>query len=208
MSDYTYTYVGWELNPRILTSKVFAQQFLDFCLKYGCGSTTPQNSASNESLSHSSTPGWNNMLAEIFPHAVDNATQTAIQDFGPGLWTNRAQWASLGDDIARNLPGEIDKMTGTSAPYFCGPGSTPVKCAPFTVIVNQVTPQDPGVVQAYNQQVSSAYSAQAGKARLNAAREVYGPDANWFLGVTDLINDCQSKQVTCNIYVGNAPAHP
>jgi hypothetical protein len=204
MQDYTYTYVGWELNP----SHSVLAQFLPFCLKYACATTSPQNDTSNSGLSRSSTAGWNNMLGEIFPHAIDNATQDAIQKFGPGLWTDRAEWTAFGDDIAAQLPAEIEKVTGSSTPFFCGPGSTMTKCAPFTVLVNQVTPVDPGVQQAYNQEVQSAYAAQAGKQRLAAAKEVYGPDANWFLGVTDLINDCQSKSVACNIYVGNAPAHP
>jgi hypothetical protein len=204
MSDYTYTYLAFELNP----NHGVLGAFFPFCLKYGCASQTAQTNSSNESAAHSSTPGWNAMLAEIMPHAIDNATQEIITKYGPDLWTNRSEWGAYGDQIAAALPAEIAKLTGSSVPYFCGPGSTAARCAPFTVLVNNVTPTDPGVVSAYNQQVSSAYSAQAGKARLNAAKEVYGSDANWFLGVTDLINDCQARHVTCNLYVGNAPVHP
>lgn len=209
MSDYAYTYVGFILNPKITVSHSFAQQFLGFCLKYACASLRPQNDSSNNSLAHSSSPGWNNMLAEVFPHAIDNATQTAIQNFGPGLWNTRGDWTTLGEDIAKDLPGEIAKMTGNpSDPYFCGPGSTTAKCTPFIVLVNNVVPADAGVQQAYNQQQTALYSQQAGAARLKAAQSVYGKDANWFLGMLDLVNACQAKGVACNIYAGNAPFHP
>jgi hypothetical protein len=208
MADYTWTYIAWELNPRILISKPFAQAFLGFCLKYGCASQTAQNSASNESLAHSSAPGWNNMLAEVMPVAIDYATRDAIQNFQPNLWTDRNEWQSYGGQIQAALPGELDKLTGNSTGYFCGPGSTTSKCTPPQVLVTAVTPADQNVVTSYNQEVAAQYAQQAGAARLKAAQAVYGGDANYFLGMQDLISDCRNAKVTCNIVVGNPPSHP
>jgi hypothetical protein len=93
-------------------------------------------------------------------------------------------------------------------PFFCGPGSTTSKCTAPDVIVQNVTPSDPAVITAYNQQVAAQYAAQAGTARLAAAKEIYGSDANYFLGVQDTINACHAAGTTCNIYVGNPPAAP
>jgi hypothetical protein len=204
MADYTYTYVTWELNPAILASKALAQQFLEFCLKYACASQTAQNDTSNASLLRSSSPGWNAMLAEVFPRAIDNATQDAIASYTPALWTDQTQWNAFGAKIAAALPAEMSKMTGTSTRYFCGPGSTASRCTPFTVLVSRIAPVDPNVTSSYQQQVSSAYAEQAGVTRLKAAQEVYGPWANYFLGLQDTIAKCPH----CTFYVGNPPVKP
>jgi hypothetical protein len=202
MPVITWSSVIWELNP----SHAVLTKFFPFCLKYGCASTKAQDTSSNESLSHSSTPGWNGMLAETFPRAIDNATRDALASFGPSLWTDQGEWGKFGDDIAAHLPAELAKMTGTTTPFFCGPGSTTSHCAPLTVLVNKVAPVDSSVVQAYNQQLSADYAAQAGQARLNAAREVYGSWANYFLGLQDTVTKCGQVK-SCVIYVG-APSSP
>jgi hypothetical protein len=210
MLDYTWSYVAFELNPAITNPdhKVI-NSFFPFCLKYGCATQTAQTTSGNSSLTRSSAPGWLNMLAEIFPHAIDNATHDAIGDFGPNLWSDNAEWTSFGNDIAKRLPGALANLDGSgSTPYFCGPGSTQSKCQPFTVIVNNVTPADSSVVTAYNQEVAAAYAAQAGTERLNAAKEIYGPDANWALALLDMISACKAAKVPCNIYAGNPPVHP
>lgn len=202
MPVYTWSAVIFELNPNhsVLT------KFFPFCLKYGCADTKAQNDASNQDQAHSSTAGWNSLLAETFPRAIDNATRDALAGFGPNLWTDQGEWTQLGDAIASHLPAELAQMTGTATPFFCGPGSTTSRCAPVTVLVNKVTPVDSGVVQAYNQQVSAAYAAQAGQERLAAAREVYGPWANYWLGLQDTLRSCAPHCPP--IYVGAGPPHP
>jgi hypothetical protein len=212
MSDLVQSYLAFELNPEVLTNKSFAGNFLGFCLKYACATQVPQNDTSNASLARSSTPGWENMLNEVLPRAIDNATRMVITSYGPDLWTAQSDWPALGDAIAKLLPSQIAQLDGTAAqhvaPYFCGPGSTPGYCAPFTFVVNKVLPSNGGVVSAYNQEVAAQYQLQAGKLRYQAAQEVYGPDASFFLGMEDLVSDCQAKAVVCNLYVGNPPQHP
>ena len=210
MSDYTWTYVGFEVNPAI-TEKAGnfanATAFLKFCLKYGCADTNAQNDASNAGQVRSSDPGWENMLNEVMPRAIDDATQTAILGYGPDLWTNRAEWKAYGDKISAALTGELQTLTGntSSVPYFCGSGSTLADCKPLNVTIQNVTPVDSDVVTQYNKQVSAQYAQQAAAARLKAAQAIYGSDANYFLGLQDTIGICQSKGVSCNIYVGNPP---
>jgi hypothetical protein len=212
MSDYTWTYVTWEINPAIVT-KVNGQfpvatDFLAFCLKYGCADQAAQNDDSNADLTRSSSPGWEAMLNEVMPRAIDNATRDAITGYGPDLWTARGSWDAFGTVISSHLLSEISQLDGSSTPFFCGPGSTTSKCTAPDVIVQNVTPSDPAVITAYNQQVAAQYAAQAGTARLAAAKEIYGSDANYFLGVQDMINACHAAGTTCNIYVGNPPTAP
>lgn len=214
MSDYTWTYVAWELNPNILDKSQdgqypFATEFLSFCLKYGCADQTGQNDSSNANFTRSSSPGWLAMLGEVMPTAIDNATQSAITSFGPDLWTNRAEWGKYANDIAANLTSQIAARDGSGqTSFFCGPGSTTTQCNPLSVIVQNVTPSDPAVITSYNQQVAAQYAEQAGQARLAAAKEIYGSDANYFLGVQDTIQQCKTAGATCNIYIGNPPVAP
>lgn len=194
----TYSFVSWELNPAIENEhdankvSAVAQHFFRFCLKYGCASNQSQNNASNAGLSHSSDPGWNNMLAENFPTALDNASQAAALKFGPDLWTDRSQWIAYGKDIAALLPQELRNLTGSGGfNYFCGPGSTVTECKPFYVAVKNLVPQDPGAMAAYNQSVSAAIQGQAAQARLGTAEKLYGPYAHWYLAESDLIDHCK-----------------
>jgi len=146
---------------------------------------------------------------EIMPRAIDNATRDAMASYGPDLWTEQGEWSAFGNKIASYLPAEIAKLDGSgSLQYFCGPGSTETRCAPFTFIVSSVRPVDTSIISAYNQQVTATYQQQAAAARLKAAEGVYGSDANYFLGMEDLVNTCQASHVECNIYVGNPPTHP
>lgn len=211
MSDNTWSFVGFEVNPAI-TLKAFnykiATAFLSFCLKYSCASTDAQNDTSNAGQVRSSDPGWENMLNEVMPRAIDDATRTAISTYGPDLWTNQGEWGEYGTRIASHLTAELEDLTGSTIPYFCGPGSTTGDCKQLSVTIQKVTPVDQDVVNAYNKQVSAQYSEQAGAARLRAAQEIYGSDANYFLGLQDTIGICQSRGVTCSIYVGNPPSAP
>ena len=209
----TYTFVGWEINPAvdIGNGKVsaVADQFFKFCLKYGCATTQAQNDNSNAGLSHSSVPGWNNMLAENWPTAVDNATTTAAAHFGPTLWYDTRLWKQYAADIASTLQAELRSITESgNVNYFCGPGSTVTKCTPLTVTVKNVVPQDPNAQAIYNQQVNASLQQASDAARTANAKALYGPDANWVLGIEDITDHCKQDGVTCNIYSGYPPAHP
>lgn len=217
MSDYVYTYVGFEINPAIQVKArngqyVFASHFLQFCLKYACATQQPQNTTANAAKERSSDPGWLNMIDEIFPRAIDNATRTAIQGFSPNLWTDQGEWPKLSDAIARALPGEIQALDGSAAEgqpdYFCGPGSTTRICTPFFIQVSKVVPSDAGIIAAYTQQQTANYELQAAATRVALAKKLYGPDWAWFIGMRDLITQCQTAGTKCSFTVGNAPFHP
>lgn len=173
-------------------------KFLAFCLKYGCAESSDQVDASVALNPHSSTKGWNDMLAENMGPAVDRATNDVIGQFGPSLWTDRAEWPKLAVKIAQNLNTELAQETGSNVPYFCGDSSTLSTCTQMVVEVSNVTPTDPAVVQLYDQQIAAEQALSVNAARLAAAQRLYGPYAQYFLGLQDLANQCK----TCTIYVG------
>jgi hypothetical protein len=180
------------------------KQFLPFCLKYGCATSSEQLDNSIETNPHSSAPGWENMLTENFPFAVSRAAQEVISGFGPDLWTDTSQWPRLGDDIAAKLDAELNQETLTAVPFFCGGASSQSSCAQMKVVINGVVPADPEVGKLYNQQLAAENALAANNARQAAARELYGPYADYFLGLEDLAGQCS----TCTIYVGTPSSIP
>jgi hypothetical protein len=191
------------------------EKFLPFCLKYSCATNDSQTDTSTAALAHSSQPGWENMLLENMGPAVDRASETAAVQFGPDLWRTQSDWTALGDDIAKNLNAQLATETGSSVPFFCGDseaaanqpqgsGSTTFTCPGMTVVISNVTPEDPAVITAYNQEVQAEQSAAANAARLTQAKLLYGPYAQYFLGVQDTAADCPK----CAIYIGNPGSIP
>jgi hypothetical protein len=219
------SFMVWTINPAISLNKkikvpgeptlpwTFANHFLQYCLKYPCATNSPQNDTANSHKLRNSDPGWLAMEDELIPTALDNATGFALAKYGPSIWTDHSQWTALGNAIAADLPNELQLLDGSRAEgmpdYFCGAGSTPVKCAPFAIQVSKVTPQDSGVVNAYQLAQQAAYQKQAAQERKAVAITLYGSqDAGWFIGMKDLVDECAQVKVTCNIYAGNAPQNP
>lgn len=202
MPVYVWTSVYFTPNQDDAVMK----KFLPFCLKYGCATNDPQSNADIASAAHSSSPGWENMLNETMAPAVDRASQQAVAQFGPELWRDQADWNKLGDLIAQDLPAQLAKIGATdgSRQFFCGDTSPQGQCQPVTVVVSNVTPQDSAVVNEYNQQVAAEQAQQANAARLKAAQELYGNQANYWLGVQDAESNCKS----CTIYVGTPGSVP
>lgn len=100
----------------------------------------------------------------------------------------------------------MNETSGLNIQWLCAPTANPEKnCAPPQVHITALQPTDPTIVTQYNQQIAAANAKAVNKARQDAAREAYGPDAGYFLGLQDLIKQCQAAKVACNIYVGNPP---
>jgi hypothetical protein len=166
-------------------------KFLAFCFKYTCATQNPQSPT--DTLAHSSSPGWENMLIENMGPAIDRASQIAVQNYGPDLWTDQGAWDKLGNDIAADLNAQLDKETQTTTPYFCGAGSTQGPkgtCTQMTVVVSNVTPADPSVVTNYNKEVAAEQATAANAARVKAAKALYGPYAYYELMLADEASAC------------------
>jgi hypothetical protein len=208
MPVFINSYLGFEVNPAITTPNRnyrMATAFLSFCLKYACASQDAQNDTGNAALAHSSSSGWENMLSEVMPTAIDNATRMEITKYGPELWTTQSEWNALATDIQGQLQAQVDTLTGSTiagtAPYFCGPGSTVSKCTPFVFEVTKVTPASSAIINAYQSANAAQYQLQAAQARIKAAQALYGAYANWVLAMEDVENNCPTK---CTIVVGNS----
>lgn len=167
------------------------KKFLAFCFKYTCATQNPQSPT--DTLAHSSSPGWENMLIENMGPAIDRASQTAVQKYGPTLWTDQDSWDQLGNDIAAGLNAQLDKETQTTTPYFCGADSTQGPdgtCTQMTVVVNNVTPADSTVITNYNKEVAAEQATAANAARVKAAKDLYGPYAYYELMLADEAAQC------------------
>lgn len=224
---YLFTYVSWEINPAICAdNKVkvggkvqqwsFASHFLNFCLKYPCAINHAQNNTENAKKLRSSDPGWLAMSDGLIPNAIDNATQNVLVHYPPNVWESSGEhfWPTIAHQIATRLSTELQALDGSSAEgqpdYFCGPGSTTKICKPFLVsFIRPMQPVDPGVIQAYNQQQQAQFQLNAANLRLEVAKKLYGPDANWQLAMSDLVTKCQNEKVPCYFdFPGQAPIHP
>jgi len=201
--------VYWQLNQ----SKDVLQQFFPFCFKYGCASQDSQQDSSNQDLAHSSTRGWNAMLTENIPLALNRAALDVAQTFPSTLWQDQSQWQAFGKAIASKFQVEMQEQTGnTKVNYFCGPGSDTGKasrpvdgCKPVQISVQNIVPADKQIVQQYNQQVAAQNAQAVNAATLKAAQAKYGPLANYSLMLQDLVDKCAQEHVTCNIYLGQTP---
>jgi hypothetical protein len=180
--------------------------FLPFCEKYNCFS--PKDTSGNDTTNHSSSPGWNNMLAENFPNAITRATQHAMLQFPPNIWNDTSQWPKVSDAIAADFADQMQTQTGSTTPFFCGQGATQDKCPPIRFSIEHIDPTDNAIRDTYNQQVQQQYQQQlaaqqkrTNTALLNAARAKYGKFADYFLGLQDTIDHC-TKNANCNVIIG------
>lgn len=184
--------------------------FLPFCEKYNCFS--PKDTAGNQNLDNSSSPGWNNMLAENFPNAINRATRTAMLQFPPTVWNDTSQWSKVADAISANFSQQLQVQDSSpdSEPFFCDQGSTPTSCKPVRFAIESIDPSDPQIRAIYNQQVEqqqqtllAQQQAKTNAAELRAARQKYGKLADYFLGLQDTINDCKGN-ANCDVIIGGS----
>ena len=217
LSVHVYTFVNFEVNPAITVKGnnpkhkfPLATAFLQACLKYGCATQHPINTNENSQKLRASDPGWLQWIDEIMPRAIDNATRTAIDKFPSSIWLEQGKWQQVANEISAQLDNELAKLDGSkgvgAADFFCGVGSTTKKCLPMfvQVIPPGIQPVDQGIIVAYRQKQQAQYSLQAAAARVQLAKELYGKDYGWFLGMFDLAQKCPK----CTIFAGNAPFHP
>jgi len=212
---YGTVYFGLNQNEDVM------RQFLGFCEKYNCFGSNDADASSNQA--HSSSAGWNNMLAENMRFALQRATQRAMLEFAPDVWNDQSKWPKIADTIAEDMRDQLRNVTGTAAAvapgeepadYFCGSGVRLNKgahehepgawtCPRIRVVIDQIDPQDPDVRTIYNQQVQQQYERQladeakkTNEAKLSAAKAKYGDAyAGYFLGMQDV---CQGS-TTCVI---------
>lgn len=175
-------------------------KFLAFCEKYNC--FAPKDT-SNNTGTHSSSEGWNTMLAENMRFALQRATQQAMLKFAPDIWNDQSKWPAVADAISANMKEQLHSQTGINIDFFCGTGahllagkdehkSGSWTCPPISITIDNILPQDPNVVSIYNKEVQQQNLRQlageeqkTNEAQLAAAKAKYGPYAEYFLGLED-----------------------
>lgn len=143
----------WQLNQNDDVLK----SFYPFCRKYECAG---RDESGGDNTENNSTPGWNDMLAENHSPAIDQAVSVAALQFGPDLWTNRAEWPAFAEEVSRQWMQQIKVSTGSDRDLFCGTWSDPDgdhkgTCTPVRFTVNDVQPADPNVRSQYEQQITA-----------------------------------------------------
>ena len=184
--------------------------WVDLCRKYKCASTSADEG--DQSSTRQSVPGWLDLLQQNFTPALQRATRQAVSDFGPDLWQQQGQsaWPKLGDEISKDFMAQIKSMTNASHPFFCATSSgTNGACKPVTVNINKVDPADPSVIKIYNEGIQQDQQKGLNEKKVAQAKELYGDNWAYVLGMEDLINACNGNpKATCIVSLGgtNAPA--
>jgi hypothetical protein len=128
----------WALNQK----EAALREWFPFCQKYACANGSPKGDR-NQSASNFSSPGWNAMLRENFPYAIDRAVGRAALKFGPNLWEDRSQWQDFGDEVGKDFMQEIHSATGSDYNWFCASGGDLKKvCRPVRFTIENIDPAD------------------------------------------------------------------
>lgn len=188
----------WTLNE----NKSVMIDFWAFCQKYTCQSAQ-QN---DNSGANSSTSGWNNMLAENMSSAINRAVVDVAPNFDPDVWKNQSEWPNfatqLGTVILKELRASVQPFTDD---FFCVDATTTREgkaCTAPTFTVESIDPTNSALRGIQNKQSEMDAQQAQNEQRLNQARQLYGPYANWELAQSDLIDQCKTDGQTCTIVLG------
>lgn len=202
-----WTKTIWELNQNEEPMK----KFDIFCAKYTCASDQPVSGDSN-----SATKGWNKMLGENFSDTIDLAVLLAA----PATVDDKiidtddpAQFAALSAELSTKFTEIIRRNTGYSGDLFCGAGGwneehTNFDCSSVNVTVTGIERVNPEATNKAEQATQAEKDLELNTKRLDAARKLYGPDAERVLAQLDTIAKCgEVEKANCVINLGgNAPA--
>lgn len=198
----------WTLNEDDVAMKAF----WNVCFKYNCANTKDESGTANFS-----TPGWNGMLAENFGPAMDAAGRDASILSNDDIWMKHdpKQYAQLGDAMSAVFAEKVRQNLGYPQDLFCGsgnstwkdptnPGAGSFTCSPVRIIVDDVERQPVSAQDTNSTAGQQAINAQ----RLSNAQALYGPDAGYWLGLQDTIDECKKTSATCIFNIGGSNGSP
>lgn len=194
----------WTLNQ----DKQAMAKFWEVCLKYNCASDSPRAGTANFS-----TPGWNGMLGENFGPAVDDAAFAEVARFNDELWKSHkpALYKKLGEDMSAAFMESVRTKTGYNADLFCGsgnsvwtgsPGHSDFTCRNVRIVINDVEPFNTDLSKQVDKATQAQQDQTVNQKKFKAAKELYGAEAGYWLGVQDSIEKCRTSSVTCVINIG------
>jgi hypothetical protein len=194
----------WTLNQ---TPHILKNQFGPLCFKFTCHSTEATGGDANFS-----TKGWNGMLGEHHGSSVDTVAVEHVASFDDALWRPGSpdmakNQKALGDLMSNSFAAAMATTTGSDTQLFCGsgnsgwkdpgkPGEGTFTCSNVRIKIDKVVPVDKKLLDSVTALANNA-------ARLNAAKEVYGDAASFWLGLQDTIEKCAPPK-TCVFNIGGA----
>lgn len=214
--DGTEVYVQLRLDWILNQSEEGLTEFYPFCHKFTCYSSSSTGGDQN-----SATPGWNRMLGETFPDALEPLVREAIGEADDNIWKidDAAQYETVGTHIANKFADKVRPMTGASVDLFCGTGNSgwtdPLKagkdgnwkCGNVFVTITEVDPVSVDVSNNAQEKSLADQQVETNKAVRQAAEERYGSDAGYWLGIQDAIEKC-AQSTTCVVNLGNGSVSP
>ncbi len=203
-----YYDVFWTLNQE----EVAMRRFYDLCYKYECYSKDASTGAANFS-----TPGWNGMLGENFGPAADEAIAFALKQFDDDIWENKdtVLYEQLGTAASELFSSKVALRTGYNLDLFCGsgnsgwpnpdkPGEGEFSCTTVRIVVTDVFSTDATANEQAEETRQADQARSANAERLNTAKEIYGDDASYWLGLQDTLKQC-GPTTTCVVTIGEPP---
>lgn len=190
---------------------VLENDFWPLCQKYTCASNTTASGHAD-----SSTPGWNNMLGEVFGSAVDQTMHEVTPQIDDSSWTdeNYAQWQKLDTLLAQNFDANVRQVYGYNANIFCGsgnsnwtgksPGKGQFVCTNVRFEVTGVWPTSSKLANQSNNSSGEQAQIAEGQRTLAITTAKYGSSslAGWSLAMQDVLSSCP-KGSTCVVNTGS-----
>lgn len=147
--------------------KAVLKDFWAFCRKYSCATSDP----AGDNTENFASPGWNGMLRENFPFALQRAANTVLREFKPDVWNQPAVWQTVADKLGPAFMDQIRAASGTTHDFFCSSASFR-SCQPVKITVEDISPVDPKVRTLVNDQINIQREAANDIARIKAQENV------------------------------------
>lgn len=176
------------------------KEFVTFCEKYSCYSGEDKVGGD----ANYASKGWNDMLGENYSPAIDRAVATAMEQFLPNIWEERAEWSKVGEAISAVFLAEVQKATGSKEPFFCASGSDTRKgeCAPPRFVIDNIVPTDTRLIQQQQDLAASKSQTDVNKARRTEAEKLYGSQTDYWVGLQDALQKCKETGQQCTVVIG------
>lgn len=175
----------WELNQLPPTDGLGANgsdrvdwplaQFFEYCQKFACADSAP-TSFEAQLASNNSSVGWNEMLSETWPSALDRAGQQAMPQFTDDIVDQPNRWQEIAEFMQPLFMEQLAAITGTtgSDSLFCASGSKETgTCQPITIVIDAINIWDPDVLENRNQEARRAADLELQLKRLADERTLF-----------------------------------
>lgn len=187
---------------------VLKRSFSPVCLKFDCWSSKNEAGSANYA-----DPGWNGMLGETFSDGIDATGLVVTSDYDDDIWRKHdtKQWQDLAKAFSEKFNENVRPTTGYADDLFCGsgdvsgwknpdkPGEGEFTCGNVRFTIKGIFPLDDSLSKQTQQVTGKDAKKQANSDQLEIAKEKYGNQAQYWLGLQDTLGKCP-KGSTCPIY--------